>query len=406
MAALVLLAAEPEIARVPLELRTPVQDKNFLILSVAERSLDLRPPVEYDPELAGLAEAKRAALQQAVANCSSDNVCYVKALMFTPAEIALAAGRLRALYASQERVRRSVDGPVRHTGVFVKYHSQPGGELLAQAWMDAAKALNNIIEVYGLGKAPRYPAADAVAYDVTSPLFKGLVHTIAGVMDEERPRMALFFEPTLNFALHLLEASHRDEAGRFEPLEAGENAAALRRMSGIDWSKFPYPVIVVPGSGADRISFNISGMGQLRCELAARRLRDGAAPFILVSGGFVHPNQTPYAEALEMKRYLGAKLGVPAEAILIEPHARHTTTNLRNAARQIYRYGMPFDKPALITTDAGQSAAIESAAFADRCPKELGYLPGTVRRRLSKFDLEWTPALMSLQADAMDPLDP
>jgi uncharacterized SAM-binding protein YcdF (DUF218 family) len=41
-----------------------------------------------------------------------------------------------------------------------------------------------------------------------------------------------------------------------------------------------------------------------------------------------------------MKHDLIARLGIPAAAILVDPHARHTTTNMRNAARLLYRYGM------------------------------------------------------------------
>src|SRR5581483_6635471 len=119
----------------------------------------------------------------------------------------------------------------------------------------------------------------------------------------------------------------------------------------------------------------LSPYSKLRVELAARRYRDGKAPFILVSGGFVHPSQTPYAEAIEMKRELIEKYSVPEAAILIDPHARHTTTNIRNAARIMYRYGMPFDKTALITTDPSQSASIESPDFEKRCIKEMGYVP-------------------------------
>jgi hypothetical protein len=120
----------------------------------------------------------------------------------------------------------------------------------------------------------------------------------------------------------------------------------------------------------------------------------------------VHPNQTPYSEAIEMKNALVADLGVPAEAVIVDPHARHTTTNLRNAARLMYRYGIPFGAKALITTDSYQSTYIEGDAFAKRCGEELGYQPVTVLRRLSAFDLEFTPRLESLRIDSMDPLDP
>ena len=109
---------------------------------------------------------------------------------------------------------------------------------------------------------------------------------------------------------------------------------------------------------------------------------------------------------VEMKRALIEDFGVPADAILIDPHARHTTTNLRNAARLIYRYGVPVARLALLSTDPYQSTYVESAEFRDRCARELGYQPVTLGRRLSRFDIEFAPAAESLHADATDPLDP
>ena len=144
----------------------------------------------------------------------------------------------------------------------------------------------------------------------------------------------------------------------------------------------------------------------MRLELAVARYRAGKAPFLIVSGGFMHPNQTPFNEAFEMKQSLIKDFGVPADAILIDPHARHTTTNLRNAARLYYRYGMPSDKAMLITNDASQSAYISGTVFRDRCLRELGYQPGVVGQRLSRFDVEFRPGIESLHADARDPLDP
>ena len=165
-------------------------------------------------------------------------------------------------------------------------------------------------------------------------------------------------------------------------------------------------MIVVPGAGNDLPGFRLSPEGKLRDEIAVKRFREGKAPFLLVSGGFVHPSQTEFAEAIEMKRDLMTRFGIPADAILIDPHARHTTTNMRNAARLMYRYGMPFDKKALVTTDLGQSQSIESPAFEKRCMDELGYAPQKILGRISPFDLEFRPTLDSLQADPQDPLDP
>jgi hypothetical protein len=99
------------------------------------------------------------------------------------------------------------------------------------------------------------------------------------------------------------------------------------------------------------------------------------------------------------------RIGIPAEAIIVDPHARHTTTNMRNAARLFYRYGMPFEKKALVTSDAGQSQYIEGEVFSKRCIVELGYLPYKVVSRTSTFDLEFLPQTDSFQIDPLDPLD-
>ena len=37
---------------------------------------------------------------------------------------------------------------------------------------------------------------------------------------------------------------------------------------------------------------------------------------------------------------------------------------------------------------------------------ELGYMPGTISRRLSVYDLEFRPSRQSLRHDPRDPLDP
>jgi hypothetical protein len=229
---------------------------------------------------------------------------------------------------------------------------------------------------------------------------------VAAVLDDDSPNLMLFFQPTLRFSLGLLDANHRDEAARFEPLEEGENRAAIRHIPGVDWARYCYSAIVVPGAGNEREGVSLSAWGKLRLTLAVRRFREGKAPFLLVSGGFVHPNQTPYCEAIEMKKALMADFGIPESAIIVDPYARHTTTNLRNAVRELYRYGAPVKKPGLITSDQEQSAYIAGAVFQDRCFQELGYQPVDELRRVSRFDLAFLPNLESLQDDARDPLDP
>lgn len=383
-----------------------VEEKNFYVLAAFEDTADARQALNADPVLAGLKTSKQGSLKGAIQSCKLDLECFAAAVKWSESETAAAGERLRALYRKSAAVRRLVDGNLKPSRIFQRYHGKPGDELLAQAWMDAAQGIDNIIEVYGTGRAPRYPQIDSVTYDVKSDSYRNVVRKVAETVEDQESKADAFFETPLRFALFLMDANGRDEAGRLEPLEKGENAAAIRRIATIAWSRFPYSVILVPGAGPDRPGVNLSPSGKMRLILAAKRFREAKAPIILVSGGYVHPVQTPYSEAVEMKKYLMAGLGIPADAILIDPQARHTTTNLRNAARQIYRYGIPFDKPALITTDTDQSRYIENAGFAERCMKELGYKPFQLRSRISPFDLEFVPVIDSLQADARDPLDP
>lgn len=356
----------------------PVRDKNFYVLTVLEQH------TPNDPRLAQIAATKRAGLG------ASTNI--VEAMRWTAEEIATVSEVLAGVTSADELLRKS--------GMYGKNPS------LVIAWQTAAVAMNRIYDVYGLGKPPRYPEIDSVSFNVKSPNFPRMLAVIQAVLADEPDGHPLFFHAPLRFALELLRANWRDEAGRFEPMEKGENKLAFDRISSINWSEYKYAAIVVPGSGTDRPNQAMSPWGKARVTLAARRYKAGLAPFIIVSGGYVHPNQTPFCEALEMKKALIAEYAIPSEAILIEPHARHTTTNLRNTARLLYRYGFPEAKPSLITTDPGQSAYIEAPAFAQRCQAELGYLPHEILRRISKFDLVFHPRADSLLVDPMDPLDP
>ncbi len=406
LAAAALMAQSVEPARLPVPLPAPVQDKNFYVLSLLEEKGLARDAIKADATLAALAAAKRDALTSAAKACAFETACYVSALKFNDADTESVSGALRALAEKNPAVKQLASGPLRRSGMYVRYHDKPAPDLLAAAWMDAAKGINNAIEVYAQGRAPRYPAIDSVAYDVKAASFTRLVKSIVSVEAEFAPSFDLFFHAPLRFAFMLMNASRRDEAGRLEPLESGENKLAVQRIRTTTWSKYPYSVIVVPGSGTSDVHINLSAASKLRVILAAKRYKEGKAPFILVSGGYVHPNQTPHSEAVEMKKALMAEFGIPASAILIDPHARHTTTNMRNAARQMYRYGMPFDKKALVTTDEDQSAGIESPAFARRCMRELGYVPHEIIGRVSLHDLEFLPKIESLHSDALDPLDP
>ena len=410
LAALVIAAALPqttgEPARRPLRLEAPVQDKNFYLLSLIERTPAAAQALQIEPALSAATRKKREVLAKALPACAPEPVCAIEPFRFTQEESAEAATALRRIYQKSEALRQLIDGPLRQSGAYIRLHDRSGADLLVAAWLETVRGINNIIDVYGYGKAPRYPIIDSAAYDVKTEAYQQMMHTVAGSLGEQAEDLKLFFQPSLRFALYLLEINKGDEAGRHEPLEVKDNRDAVRRLAAIHWEQFPYTVIVVPGAGSDRMAWGLSPAGKLRLELAARRFKVGKAPLILVSGGYVHPNQTPYCEALEMKKSLVADFGVPAQAIIVDPHARHTTTNLRNAARLMFRYGIPIDRKALITSDSYQSSYIESGTFTKRCGDELGYQPHTILGRVSPFDLEFLPRSESLQIDPIDPLDP
>jgi hypothetical protein len=276
--------------------------------------------------------------------------------------------------------------------------------MLVAAWKDAANGMNRILSVYGLGKDPRYKDIDRVSYDVATEAYRNLVK--AKLAEIKFARAPLFFEPTLFFALKLLEINRRDEAGRYEPLEQGENKAAIRNLKNIKWSDYPYTFILVLGSGGRDLSTRISPIGAERTDVAAQLFLQHKAPLIIVSGGHVHPIQTPYCEAIEMKRYLMEKYKISQTSILIEPHARHTTTNFRNAARLAFRYGIPTDRTALVTSSEDHIASSASEEFRTRNLIELGYFPVEFIKQVSPVAAEFKPSVDSLFFDANDPLDP
>lgn len=107
-----------------------------------------------------------------------------------------------------------------------------------------------------------------------------------------------------------------------------------------------------------------------------------------------------------MKKYLMEKFKIPESSILIDPYARHTTTNFRNAARLVFRYGIPADQKALVTSSADHIAIVTKDGFRIRCTTELGYFPLESVTQISPAAAEFKPSVASLFFDANDPLDP
>ena len=209
--------------------------------------------------------------------------------------------------------------------------------------------------------------------------------------------------------MKLLEANRRDEAGRHEPLEAKDNKKAFDNLKNIKWDDYAYSVILVLGSGpSEKLGDapNIGKIGMARADEAVKLFQAKQAPLLILSGGYVHPARTPYCEAVEMKKYIIQKYAIPEESILIEPHARHTTTNVRNAARIMFRDSIPTDKKGLITSSESHIDYVIGEAFKKRFMDEIGFVPMQIFTRISPVAVEFIPLKDALFMNSMETLDP
>ncbi len=343
-----------------------------------------------DPALVKLAVERAARMPEDT--CKPSPRCLADAWIWTEADIALVKARLRLI--------------LRDRALFAAHAALPDAELVVTAWVEAAAAVNRLIAIYAMGAAPRYPKIDAAIFGAAAPEYAAVL-SAHGVATRAQARTDdLFFDPSVRYATGLLRMNERTDAGSYRPLLGGENAGTVRAIMGTDWKAQPYTALLVFGHGPEDAQSHTGVMGHIRLSIAADLFKRGLAPFIIVSGGNVHPNRTPFNEAVEMKRLLIADHGVPADRILIEPHARHTTTNMRNCARLLLAAGFPTDRPALIVSDHRTIQYIGGSELAQRNLREMGIQPGLVAPGPDQFTLRFTPDAAAFHVEAEDPLDP
>ena len=381
----------------------PVQYKNYYLLSLVQKDEAVKKLLQDDSFYMDLLQRKKAKITEAVKNCGNDIGCFTTALKFSDEEISSVGKQLQTLFKPGNPLDLLVKNQLVPSGCYGLYNQLKPSEILIKAWEQDAKAINHTISVYVGGQKPNYPVIDSIGFNVKDKSYPELVTTNAIL--SLNTSHSLFFEPAMQFALTALEINERNDAGDYEPMITGVNKAALVAIETTNFKNYKYSLILVPGEGPEEQGTELSAGGMLRCRLAAVDYFKKKAPFIMVSGGRVHPYKTKYSEAWEMKKFLINTLQVPESAILMEPHARHTTTNMRNAARIMFRYHMPMEQPALVVTVKSQSMYI-SDVMLERCVKELGYEPYRVGKRLSDNALEFYPNVMSLQIDFDEPMDP
>lgn len=205
---------------------------------------------------------------------------------------------------------------------------------------------------------------------------------------------------------------------RVAPADPGaqENGAALAEARAFEgWGEHPFGALIVPGYTAvnARAEPGVSEIGQRRLVEAERAFRDGLAPFVVLSGGNVHPRGTPYHEAIEMKTALLA-MGVPAARVIVDARARHSTTNLRNAGRILRAQGIA--RGLVVTLGGGvfgsdlfgQDFYFANAwlsTFLGRCRSELGYDVGELEE-IAPHRIAFTPSAEVTRVGFHDALDP
>lgn len=403
-----LAASAPALAQDPQGYAAPFAEtldtRVFPLFAMLHAAPGWAEALRADPQLRQLAAARAARVP--AADCTPAPQCLADGWTWTAADIAVVDARLRLLIRQPRLAQSLVGGQMRPSGRFARHQALGDADLLAAAWAEAAAGVNRVIAVYAKGEAPRYPVIDSFIFDVKHREYPGVlaahgVATAAMARDGD-----LFFDPGQRYATGLLLMNERTDAATFRPLLAGENAATVRAIAGFDWKANPYPALLVFGHGPEDAQSKTGVMGHIRLRIAADLYARGLAPFIVVSGGNVHPNRTPFNEAIEMKRLLVAHHGVPADRILIEPHARHTTTNMRNCARLLLAAGIPANRPSLIVSDHRTIQYIGGRELAERNLREMGVQPGRVEPGPDQFTLRFTPDAAAFHVEVTDPLDP
>jgi DUF218 domain len=382
-------------------------DKNFYLISAIGKSPAVKAALAAEPTLKQTLDQRVASIKAHATDTARSATSLVTGFRWTSADSSAMLTAVQGLYDRQPAVfDRLINGQLRPSGAYQRFVGMPNRELWSRAWGQYVVGINYIIDQFGLGKKMRYPRIDSASYPVNGPVYRTVLKDIFAILSVQTDSLTTFYEPSLAVALRLMDANDRDEPARHEPMATTDNRLAVAQIKRTDFKAFPYMVIVVPGSGPSLRTTPVSPDGKIHCDAAALSYKQKKAPFLIVSGGYCYPFQGPYAEAVEMRKYLMQRHGIPESAIIIDPHARHTTTNFRNANRLLIRYGIPTARPSLFVTSKSQTDYVDTPAFDARNQRELGYVPYTAKKRLSMHEISYVPVMECLHLDPFDPLDP
>ncbi|MDO4163263.1 MAG: YdcF family protein [Bacteroides sp.] len=379
-----------------------VESKNYYFTSLLQTRNDVDSLIATNTVLNDMAREKQEKLRQA-----HNPEEYVAAFKFTNEEIQKAGKALATLYKEGNALERLMTQAVLPSGCYQQY-KETGSELIRKIWEQDAQGMNYAIDVYAAARKPNYPNIDSIGFDIRSLEFRQeLLPSCKENVEKWNEAHPTFYSIPLKAVSLLLDLNDRLQAADFEPMAETVNQSSYAQVGVTRWQDYPYSAILVLGAGPEDPRVSISPSGKMRTAYAALLYRDGLAPFIIVSGGRVHPYHTPYSEAYEMKKYLMEMWQIPEKAIIMEPHARHTTTNFRNAARIMLALGFPKDKYAIVSSSKSHIDYVEAPeALLERCKRELGYEPYKIGKRLSDRIIEFMPLPLSQIINPLEPIDP
>ncbi|MFV8369964.1 YdcF family protein [Flavobacterium sp. LB2R40] len=396
-----------ELGYSPSKSESMIQDKNFYLLTAIQNNKAVSQLLENNVVLKTIFKSHQQEIGSKLKSCKDSLSCLITGYLFKDKELKSIDEELRILMKDEKVLQDFVKNNLRLSGKYENFKNSTDTELLLKAWQVCAKGMNRIMKVYGLGEAAQYAKMDSVSYDVRLKFYKGSVFMWSDFLHNKKlMTKKLFFQESLDFSLSLLYLNHRDEVARYEPLEEKENKKAIAHLKQVNFDAFDYASILILGNGPENYQDRLSAIGKLNLQLGVLEYQAKKAPLIIVSGGHAHPFRAAYCEAIEMKKELMDVYHIPEDNIIIDPFARHTTTNLRNATRLMIAYQMPLDKKSIVVTNANHSDYVGNPNFNVRCMEELGYLPAIILKRLNSTALEFLPNIESLHQNPIDPLDP
>ena len=309
---------------------------------------------------------------------------------------------LKPVVTGEQMKRATVWGAIANSA------REVSGFTAAKTQDTSAQTLAKAVELISLGKKEGREALEAL---VTTASASGeLPKVLSGIIDAGKYEDMLDTLGKKSGVLKLLAEARPtyDEAKLNAATEAKVRAHP-------EWQQqFEHDVLIIPGftpiKANKPMTLDEIPAARQRLDLAIEDFKSGKAPVILVSGGSVHPSGTPHNEGLMMRQYLIDK-GVPADRILVDAHARHSTTNLRNAGRMMNDLGL---KRGLIATGFESKSSFDQhfyfarpvlSTFHLRSKSTLGYQVGQLKN-VDRHHIAFKPSSKCARVDYSDPLDP